>query len=158
MITIAAIEPPGTSEFSALLATLHAACFDAPWSAAEIAKLLAMPDAFAGIATVDDAPAGFHLSRCAAGEAEIVSIGVDPAHRRTGLGRALLQDVFARARRAEATRVFVEVAADNTAALALYRQTGFDQVGTRPGYYATKAGPRDALVLRAALGPVSGAG
>ena len=158
MITIAAIERPGSAEFSALLAALHAACFATPWSAAEIAKLLAMSGAFAGIATVDDAPAGFHLSRCAAGEAEVISIGVDPARRRTGLGRALLQDVFARALRAGATTVFVEVATDNAGALALYRQTGFDQVGTRPDYYATETGRRDALVLRAALGPISGAG
>ncbi|MDP3371055.1 MAG: ribosomal-protein-alanine acetyltransferase, partial [Brevundimonas sp.] len=47
-----------------------------------------------------------------------------------------------------ATRLFLEVAEDNMAALALYAGAGFVEAGRRPGYYARPHGrPRDALVL-----------
>ena len=148
MITITAVEPPATAAHGALLAELHAACFPIPWSAGEITKLLAMPGAFAGIAALDGDPCGFHLSRSAGGEAEIISIGVQRQARRSGVGGALIQNVFDRAHPSGASAVFVEMAADNAAASSLYRGTGFVQVGRRTGYYRSDAGVQDALVLR----------
>jgi ribosomal-protein-alanine N-acetyltransferase len=51
--------------------------------------------------------------------------------------------------------MFLEVAADNTAARALYAAAGYQQVGQRRGYYA---GGIDALVLARPLtsGAVAG--
>jgi ribosomal-protein-alanine N-acetyltransferase len=47
-----------------------------------------------------------------------------------------------------ATRLFLEVADDNAAALALYARAGFSEAGRRPGYYARPDGGRqDALIL-----------
>jgi ribosomal-protein-alanine N-acetyltransferase len=47
-----------------------------------------------------------------------------------------------------ATRLFLEVADDNAAALALYARAGFSEAGRRPGYYARPDGVRqDALIL-----------
>lgn len=149
MITITAVDPSAAAAHAAALAELHAACFPTPWSVSEIAKLLAMPGAFAGIAVFDGDPCGFHLSRSAGGEAEIVSIGAQLQARRRGVGGALLQNVFDVSRGSGATAVFVEVAADNVAAAALYRGAGFVQVGRRAGYYASDTGAQDALVLRA---------
>ena len=114
-----------------------------------------MPGAFVGVAEQAGEPVGFHLSRTAADEAEIISIGVRPDARRAGIGAALLVDAMDRARAAGSAALFVEVAADNAAAIALYRRTGFAQVGRRAGYYATPAGAQDALVLRASLIAVS---
>jgi ribosomal-protein-alanine N-acetyltransferase len=134
------------------LAALHAACFPAPWSADEITRLLAMPGAFAAIARLEEAPCGFHLSRYGGGEAEIITIGVHPQARRSGVGRILLQDVVDRAQALGAATLFVEVAENNSAALALYRTAGLAAVGRRPGYYASETGARDALVMRADVG------
>jgi ribosomal-protein-alanine N-acetyltransferase len=47
----------------------------------------------------------------------------------------LLAIAIASSRENGATRIFLEVAADNQAALALYCQAGFHVIGTRPGYY-----------------------
>ena len=148
MITLTTVEPPVMAAHAAVLAELHAACFPVPWAAAEIAKLLAMPGAFAAIAVRDNDPAGFHLSRSAGGEAEIISIGTHPHAQRRGVGRALLQNVFDRASRSRATALFVEVAVENTAAAALYLGAGFVEVGRRAGYYGSGANAQDALVLR----------
>lgn len=132
------------AEDAAVLAGLHAAAFDKPWSAGEIAALMATPGVFA--LTVD--LKGFILCRSIAGEAEILTLAVDPAARRAGAGRALVEAAAGLAAQCGAESLFLEVAADNTAALALYSATGFQRVGLRKGYYASGA---DAVVMRRAL-------
>ena len=67
-------------------------------------------------------------------EAEIHTIGVDPAFQRRGIGRALLCGLLAVADAAHAT-VFLEVRTDNDAARSLYESEGFAIVGLRRGYY-----------------------
>lgn len=135
----------------ALLARLHGACFADAWSEAALAELLASPGAFAFLAGEDE---GFVLARAAAGEAEILSLGVIPALRRRGIARRLLSAAAGEAKRRGADRLFLEVAIDNGPALALYRRAGFAKVGRRAGYYHRREGAVAAEVL--ALGLVEG--
>jgi ribosomal-protein-alanine N-acetyltransferase len=121
------------------LAVLHGLAFDHPWSAAEITDLLA--SGAVGLMTVD----GFILVREAAGEAEILTLAVAPEARRQGMGQALVEAAIARLGPAE---LFLEVAADNDAAIALYKQAGFAQAGVRRGYYPRPGGRVDALLLK----------
>ena len=67
-------------------------------------------------------------------EAEVHTIGVDPAHQGRGIGRALLRALLAVADPEHAT-VFLEVRTDNEAAHALYAAEGFTVVGLRRHYY-----------------------
>ncbi len=67
-------------------------------------------------------------------EAEVHTIGVDPAHQGRGVGRALLRELLVVADAAAAT-VFLEVRTDNEAAHALYASEGFTVVGLRRNYY-----------------------
>ena len=67
-------------------------------------------------------------------EAEIHTIGVDPAFQGRGIGRALLRGLLAVADTLHAT-VFLEVRTDNDAAGALYESEGFVVVGLRRRYY-----------------------
>ncbi len=95
-----AIRPAGPFDL-ALLAELHAACFDERWDVPALASLLAMPGALAFLAAgplgpgegprdeqspgeqpPGEQPLGFVLLRAIAGEAEIISIGVRPEARR----------------------------------------------------------------------------
>ena len=96
---------------------------------------------------------GFVLSRLAADEAEILTIAVDAAHQGRGVGRALLSENLRQAANAGAKAMFLEVAKDNGAALALYERFGFVKVGERAGYYRRADGTRaTAIVMRKALG------
>lgn len=130
-----------------LLAALHARCFAEAWPRESIAKLLATPGAFALVAVEAGEPIGLAIARAAAGEAEILTLGVLPEARRRGAGRALVAAVEREAQTRGAEALFLEVAEDNLAARALYLERGFAQVGRRPAYY----GARDALVLRRAI-------
>lgn len=135
-----------TSAHAAAMAAIHAASFPPRerWGEDAMRLQLELPGAFGLI----DARGGFVLARVAADEAEILSIAVMPKARRVGLGRTLLTAAIAEARARGAAAVFLEVAAANAAARALYAQAGFREVGTRPNYYP---GGAAALVLRAAL-------
>lgn len=128
------------------LAALHAECFvtPRPWTATEFAGLLSAP----GCALLT-AAGGFLLGRVAGGEAELLTLAVAPAARRAGQGRALVEGFLAHCIAQGVAAAFLEVASDNLPALGLYRRTGWETVGRRPGYYAPGI---DAVVMRHGLG------
>ena len=68
-------------------------------------------------------------------ELHITVVAVDPLQRRQGLGRQVLQALLSHGQRQGAERATLEVAASNTAAVALYRALGFCDAGIRRGYY-----------------------
>jgi [ribosomal protein S18]-alanine N-acetyltransferase len=80
---------------------------------------------YAGLAFVSSPPQA---------EAEVHTIGVDPAHQHRGIGRALLRGLLTAADEQRAT-VFLEVRTDNDTARALYESEGFAVVGIRKRYY-----------------------
>jgi ribosomal-protein-alanine N-acetyltransferase len=132
------------------IAALHAKLFDPAWDAESIAKLLDHPGATALVAVYGNPKvmAGFVIGQLAADEAEILSIGVAPEWQRKGLGKRLVEGLANAVRRAEGRRLFLEVAADNDAAFALYTHQGFTATGMRKGYYQRKGAPAaDALML-----------
>lgn len=127
------------------LARIHAAAFTVPrpWSETEFADLLARGDTFVIVEA-----AGFVLGRVIADEAELLTIAVEATARRRGTGRNLLAAFLDEVARRGAAVAFLEVSADNEAAIALYRSGGFDVSGRRRGYYVRFDGSRtDALVM-----------
>lgn len=139
-----------------LLAGMHAVCFAEPWSTRSMIEVLNMPGA-EGLVAVDGGslrpgleapgPAGLVLWGRVLDEAEILTIAVLPPWRRVGLGGRLLSAAMDAAAAAGAATMFLEAAADNVAALALYDRHGFVRVGLRRGYY----GGIDAVTMRRPL-------
>jgi ribosomal-protein-alanine N-acetyltransferase len=143
-----------THDHVGAIARLHASLLDTPWDGASIAQLIADPGAIALVARIGDLPeiAGFVLGRVAADEAEILSLGVAAGWQRLGIGGELVAALGRAASRAEAVRLYLEVAEDNVAARALYRRLSFHETGRRNGYYARAgAPPQDAINLSLAL-------
>ena len=87
---------------------------------------------------------GFTICRNAAGEAEILTIGVLDRARQSGLGRSLLAAACDEASKHGAVEIFLDVDAQNAPALALYSAAGFQKVGERAKYYRDGA---DAIIL-----------
>jgi len=133
---------------TAKLAALHGESFgDARWSSQQIADSLALATTQALIIEEAGTPQGFILCQLAQDEAEILTLCVSPSLRRNGAGRQLVEAALASAKSKNIRRVFLEVAVDNEAALALYKKTGFRQNGKRPGYYQRGAKTVDAVML-----------
>lgn len=151
-MTALRIVPAGAAE-AAVLSALYESAFAETWAPDQLAQLLAGPGVFALIG-LDEAgePAGYALGRVAADEAELLSIALLPGRRRRGDGRLLLDALIGRCAAAGAAALFLEVAIDNAAALALYRGAGFHEAGLRKGYYKVGATAVDAIVMKRELG------
>lgn len=146
---------PATSMDAPAIARLHAALFLDGWSEGAVAAMLAVPPAVSVVAESDARLVGFLLGRVVAGEAEVLSLGIDRAHQGRSLGQTVLARWLAMARAAGATEAVLEVATDNGPALAVYRRAGFRETGRRIGYYL-RAGhdAADALTMSLTLPPV----
>ena len=133
-----AIEPLRESD-AARCALLERVLFpgEDPWSAAAFREELRAGHAYLA-AREGEMLVGYGGIALVAGppkaEAEIHTIGVDPAFQGRGIGRALLRGLLVVADGVQAT-VFLEVRTDNDVARALYESQGFAVVGLRRHYY-----------------------
>lgn len=128
------------------LATLNAimsAAFDPrygeAWTPSQCLGMLSLPGVWFEIAWLNDEPAGFALARVVADEAELLLIAILPAMRRRGVATALMRSIAANARERGATRLHLEVRANNEA-VRLYQAQGFTKIGERRDYYRGKDG------------------
>jgi [ribosomal protein S18]-alanine N-acetyltransferase len=138
------------------VALLHGACFpEDAWGPSAVADILGMVGFFGHIAWEHETTSGFALALDLGQQCEILSLGVLPEFRRRGVGTALLDAVRGEAVHRGAESILLEVAIDNTAALALYARQGFTPVGRRQNYYRRGQNLHDALVLRLALPAVA---
>jgi ribosomal-protein-alanine N-acetyltransferase len=135
-----------------LMAALHKSAFEPSGAAAWEAK------AFDGLmhkarARAFGTPDGFIFLQPLEGEAdtepreaEILTLVVKPKARRSGLASRLIVHGAAAL---GVTRLFLEVAADNEAARALYLKNGFSETGRRKAYYKRADDTRmDAVLMQ----------
>lgn len=130
------------------LARLHAEAFviDRPWTAREFAELLRSPHVEAILVA-----GGFALTRTLAGESELLTLAVVPHRQRSGIAGTLMRS-WLNGLVGRAETAFLEVAADNAAARALYDRFEFEVIATRAGYYTREQAPNvDALIMRRRL-------
>lgn len=128
--------------------------FREAWTRRQVEGSLSLPSGYTILVNESGQPpaegeeaAGFVLARQAVDEVELLLIAVAPDYRTRGLGRKLLRLFFESAAARSATRVFLEMRADNPAE-ALYRSEGFEPIGRRRDYYRTITGERiDALTF-----------
>ncbi len=147
-----------SAQDAAMIAAIHGETFAQGWSDGEIEALMRQDNVTALIAQYRSAfghisATGFVLFRSAAEEAEILTIAVNPANQRRGIGRTLMDEAIRQLYAARIGSLFLEVDSGNAAAIALYEALDFVPVDERSGYYAQ--GPtaaRGALVMRRNIG------
>lgn len=120
------------------------------YSREELAQYMSIRGSFTLVGEQQDggeAPGavGFVLAtRDRRGTGHIITIDVLEAARRHGLGSQLLEAAEARLVEQGCTRVLLEVAVDNAAAIAFYKRHGYSVLKTIPRYYL---GTLDALLM-----------
>ncbi len=129
--------------------------FSDPWSANDFAECVDSGVPFL-VAEQQGIVAGYVVAHSAADEGEILNLGVAAAHRRQGIGRALVERVLQTLAQRGVGTVYLEVRASNAAARQLYESLGFGEVARRARYYRRPI--EDAVVLRAAIPAAGGAG
>ncbi len=78
-------------------------------------------------------------------EVHVLNVATALEARRRGIGRALMDAAEDEGRAHGARLSTLEVRRSNVAAIALYREIGYRQVGVRPNYYAEEN--EDAIVM-----------
>ncbi len=127
---------------------LEQVCFpEDNWPLLDILAVLTLPNVVRLKAVNNEEIVGFIAGdrRPPKGVAWIATLGVLPAHRHQGIAKALLA---ACEERLPDERVRLTVRRNNQAALKLYKQCGYQQVGTWRRYYQDGS---DALVLEKRL-------
>lgn len=106
-----------------------------PWTERLFRDELEQPAARLEALCLGETVVGFAVTRCIAGEMEILNIAVAPELHGKGLGRRLLRHVLQQGAEQGLRVVFLEVRAGNAPARNLYTSSGFVEVGCRKGYY-----------------------
>jgi ribosomal-protein-alanine N-acetyltransferase len=84
------------------------------------------------VAVRENSVAGFVVARrVAEEEVEILNLVVDPAQRRAGIGRRLVDEI----RLQHPGAVYLEVRESNQAGRQFYQRLGFQEFSVRSGYY-----------------------
>ena len=141
-------------DFAGLYA-LDQSCFEPgiAWSKAELLYFLKYPGNI-GVLAEDEAGqlAGFAIAgkqrRQGAVFGRLITIDVDAAWRRHGVGHRLLEETERQLRAAGANAILLEVSVENATAQRFYQHHGFVRTGRIPGYYL---GRIDALVMEKSL-------
>ena len=131
------------------MAQIHKDAFvlERPWTAEEFDNLAAQSSI--KILSVADC---FVFGRLTLDELEILTVACSPSEQRQGYALMLMMELLSLTKKEGGHSVFLEVAADNIAARALYRRLGFDQVGCRKNYYKRGNGLScDAFLLEKSL-------
>lgn len=134
------------------VAELEKLCFHQPWSANSL-ELLTREGIGVGYLCVDkansDTVTAYGGMLITVDEGQITNIAVHPDHRREGLGTAIVRALLRHAQNERLASVTLEVRASNAAAIALYKQAGFAEVGRRKGFYTRPT--EDALIMEIQL-------
>jgi ribosomal-protein-alanine N-acetyltransferase len=133
-----------TADIESVIA-IERASFQFPWSTRFFLDELQVDCARSILAEIESRIVGYVLFWFLPEEVDIHNIAVHPDFRRQGIGRLLLEQVIAAARRQESLRVTLDVRFSNTPAQNLYRSFGFITRGLRKGYYSDNG--EDALVM-----------
>ncbi|MFN7940554.1 MAG: GNAT family N-acetyltransferase [Thermoanaerobaculia bacterium] len=148
------IRDAGAADLPAL-AALERESFSEPWSVAELASWVELPERALVLALEDQAGiAAYALFLLLPGEeAELLRVAVGARARRQGLAARLLTEAFALLAAGGRGVCLLEVRPGNEAAIALYRRLGFVASGLRRGYYSDGS---DALIFRRESAPAGG--
>ena len=90
---------------------------------------------------------GYTIAMPALEEVHLLNIAVASAWQGRGVGASILRQLIDDYRQTTCEIIYLEVRPSNLAALRLYEQFGFQQLGLRRDYYPAVTGREDALFL-----------
>ena len=129
------------------LAQLHSQSFERPYSQNDFVSFLSN-DCYCWLAETDITIAGFLLIQRSGHEAEILSLAVTPQQRGKRLAQNLIEAVLNNCPDLDIKSIFLEVRANNDAALHCYHKYGFKQIAQRPNYYQLGNQFFDAIIMQ----------
>ena len=136
-----------TFEDVTYVVTLEAAHTPSPWSAAMLLDEI-QQGSYCRILEDDlGQRRGYCIARLLWDEWHLLLLGIEPAFRRQGGAKHLINLLIQHASTTGSRAILLEVRASNEPAKTLYQDIGFHFLYTRRGYYPQEFGTEDAMVL-----------
>lgn len=125
-------------------------CFSNPWTDEGIRAELKNENARFIVALKDEKVIGYvgMYNVCACGY--IANVAVHPEYRRNGVAKRLLNEIVFLGTNEDMEFISLEVRESNAAAIGLYRNLGFKNVGVRKNFYTKPI--EDAIIMTKFLG------
>jgi ribosomal-protein-alanine N-acetyltransferase len=104
---------------------IEKACFRDPYPLALLENLIRTEQSHFFVAVDGRRIIGYAVASMNDKEGHIISIAVDPRHRRRGIGRTLLWTVTTKLAQEGVEQIHLEVRKGNTAAISFYERNGY---------------------------------
>ena len=131
------MRPATEADLAAIMELEKASFGNDSWSRPTMRAELMAPHTYYLVAHKEEQILGYAgLSKVeSSSSADIQTIAVSDSHRRTGIGRELMQALIEQASKLTAMEVYLEVREDKPAPQKLYEQLGFERIDRRENYY-----------------------
>lgn len=116
------------------IAEIEKACFAVPWSKKSIEESFANGTVFIG-AFINNTLVGYCGLMTACDEGYITNIATLPQYRKRGVAKAVLSKIIEYSKENSLSFISLEVRASNKAAINLYTDFGFENMGIRKNFY-----------------------
>ncbi len=137
------------NDAASVIAEIDIECNSPPWSLSVIEGELSNDITWCLAARNEGQILGYCMAHIVAGEAHILTLGVRLNARRRGVGRSLIKRLIETCESHGVQHILLEVRRGNVAAISLYDEFGFFEVGVRRNYY--RDNDEDAVVMRREL-------
>ncbi len=141
--------PMQVADLNAIMA-IENVIYPHPWTRGNFSDSLAAGYS-ACVLWRDEKIIGYALMMLVLDEAHLLNLSIAKDSQKQGLGRCLLQYMLDLAKSRQAANVFLEVRISNHSAIALYENSGFNEMAIRRGYYPAANGREDAVLMGLAL-------
>jgi [ribosomal protein S18]-alanine N-acetyltransferase len=121
--------------------------YDFPWSKNTFWDCLKISSYSCWVYEQGEEVIAYGILSIAAGESHVMNVCVSPTVQRQGYGLKMMNRLIDVAGGHHVETMLLEVRPSNEPALNLYRNMGFNEIGTRKDYYPAKNGREDALIL-----------
>lgn len=144
---------PMTSSDLPRVLSIEAASYPDPWSRKTFEECLAAEAKGyrCYVLLAEESVVGHAVLTSVLDEAELLNFCLAPEHRGQGRAVVYFDRLLAVLQEQGAKRLFLEVRQSNTPARRLYAGAGMREVGVRKGYYPSKEGREDAVLMAATL-------
>ncbi len=109
--------------------------FSQPWTAEGFFSFWLWADALFFVAEEAGEVVGYCGVLMVLDQGDVINVGVRKKWQRRGIGKSLMEVLIRETADKGVTTLYLEVRASNQAAIGLYKELGFGEMGIRKGYY-----------------------
>jgi len=123
--------------------------FSTPWSETSFFNEIHKSRSMTRVAVLNEAVVGYICMDYVLDECHILNLATHPNHRRTGIAKALVEEILSELRQKTCRFLYLEVRVSNDSAKAFYQGLGFGIIGVRKNYYVSPG--EDGVIMRLEL-------